>query len=110
MTGPADGPAVLPLHGWSYDIHAFVDVAPRLATAGYRVLVPQLRGFGTTRFLEEAAVRNGEQAALAVDAVAFLDSVGATTAVVAGFDWGASISAGLPAVAGSDGTVGTPRK
>jgi pimeloyl-ACP methyl ester carboxylesterase len=88
-TGPADGPTALLLHGWPYDIHAFADVAPRLATAGYRVLAPYLRGFGTTRFLDEAAVRNGEQAALAVDAVAFLDSVGATTAVVAGFDWGA---------------------
>jgi pimeloyl-ACP methyl ester carboxylesterase len=88
-TGPADGPTALLLHGWPYDIHAFADVAPRLATAGYRVLAPYLRGFGTTRFLDEGTVRNGEQAALAVDAVAFLDSVGATTAVVAGFDWGA---------------------
>jgi pimeloyl-ACP methyl ester carboxylesterase len=87
--GPADGPVALLLHGWPYDIHAFSEVAPRLADAGYRVLAPYLRGFGTTRFLDEAAARNGEQAALAMDAVAFLDSVGASTAVVAGFDWGA---------------------
>jgi pimeloyl-ACP methyl ester carboxylesterase len=87
--GPADGPAALLLHGWPYDIHAFTDVVPRLAAAGYRVLVPYLRGYGTTRFLDDAAFRNGEQAALAVDAVAFLDAVGATTAAVAGFDWGA---------------------
>lgn len=87
--GPADGPAVLLLHGWPYDIHAFDDVAPRLADAGHRVLMPYLRGFGTTRFLDDGAVRNGEQAALAVDAAAFLDAVGAETAIVAGFDWGA---------------------
>jgi pimeloyl-ACP methyl ester carboxylesterase len=87
--GPADGPAALLLHGWPYDIHAFTDVVPRLATAGYRALVPYLRGYGTTRFFDDDAIRNGEQAALAVDAVAFLNAVGATTAVVAGFDWGA---------------------
>jgi len=87
--GPAGGPAALLLHGWPYDIHAFTDVVPRLADAGYRVLVPYLRGFGTTRFLDETDVRNGEQAALAVDAIAFLDAVGVGTAVVAGFDWGA---------------------
>ena len=87
--GPADGPAVLLLHGWPYDIHAFVEVVPQLSAAGYRVLVPHLRGYGTTRFLDDATVRNGEPAALAVDAVAFLDAVGASTAIVAGFDWGA---------------------
>ena len=87
--GPAGGPAALLLHGWPYDIHAFTDVVPRLADAGYRVLVPYLRGFGTTRFLDETDVRNGEQAALAVDAIAFLDAMGVGTAVVAGFDWGA---------------------
>lgn len=87
--GPADGAAVLLLHGWPYDVHAFADVTPRLAAAGYRVLVPYLRGFGSTRFLDDAAMRNGQQAALARDAVDFLDAVGATTAVVAGFDWGA---------------------
>ena len=87
--GPVNGPAVLLLHGWPYDIHAFDEVVPRLAAAGHRVLVPSLRGFGTTRFLDDATVRNGEQAALAVDAVDFLDAVGAPTAIVAGFDWGA---------------------
>jgi len=87
--GPADGPAVLLLHGWPYDIHAFVEVAPRLAAAGHRVLIPHVRGFGTTRLLDDSAPRNGEQAALAVDALDFLDAVGASTAVAAGFDWGA---------------------
>ena len=96
--GPADGPAALLLHGWPYDIHAFTDVVPRLAAAGYRVLVPYLRGYGTTRFLDDAALRNGEQAALAVDAIAFLDAVGATTAVVAGFDWGARTACILAAL------------
>ena len=96
--GPADGPAALLLHGWPYDIHAFTDVVPRLAAAGYRVLVPYLRGYGTTRFLDDAALRNGEQAALAVDAIAFLDAVGAATAVVAGFDWGARTACILAAL------------
>jgi pimeloyl-ACP methyl ester carboxylesterase len=96
--GPADGPAALLLHGWPYDIHAFVNVAPRLAAAGYRVLVPYLRGFGTTRFLDDDDIRNGEQAALAVDAIAFLDAVGATTAIVAGFDWGARTACILAAL------------
>ncbi len=96
--GPPDGPVALLLHGWPYDIHAFADVVPRLADAGYRVLVPHLRGYGTTRFLDDAAVRNGEQAALGVDAIAFLDAVGATTAVVAGFDWGARTACILAAL------------
>lgn len=96
--GPPDGPVALLLHGWPYDIHAFVDVVPRLAEAGYRVLVPHLRGFGTTRFLDDAAVRNGEQAALAVDMIAFLDAMGASTAVVAGFDWGARTACILAAL------------
>jgi pimeloyl-ACP methyl ester carboxylesterase len=77
---------------------AFTDVVPRLADAGYRVLVPYLRGFGTTRFLDETDVRNGEQAALAVDAIAFLDAVGVGTAVVAGFDWGARTAGILAAL------------
>src|SRR6476660_1263595 len=68
--GPAGGPAVILLHGWPYDIHSFVDVAPPLAKAGYRVIVPHLRGYGTTRFLSGDAIRNGEQAALAVDIMA----------------------------------------
>jgi pimeloyl-ACP methyl ester carboxylesterase len=87
--GPDDGSAVLLLHGWPYDIHSYGEVAPRLAATGYRVVVPYLRGFGTTRFLSEATVRNGEQAVLAVDALALMDALGIETAVVAGFDWGA---------------------
>jgi pimeloyl-ACP methyl ester carboxylesterase len=87
--GPADGPAILLLHGWPYDIHSYEEVTPRLTAAGYRVIVPYLRGYGTTRFLSGETVRNGEQAALAVDTVALLDALGIETAVVAGFDWGA---------------------
>ena len=87
--GPDDGPTVLLLHGWPYDIHSYGEVAPRLAATGYRVVVPYLRGFGTTRFLSGATARNGEQAVLAVDALALLDALGIETAVIAGFDWGA---------------------
>ena len=83
------GPAVLLLHGWPYDIHTYVDVAPVLAAEGYRVIVPYLRGYGTTRFLSDETFRNGEQAALAVDVIAFLDALGIDTAIVAGCDWGA---------------------
>jgi pimeloyl-ACP methyl ester carboxylesterase len=90
--GPADAPAVLLLHGWPYDIHSFVDVVPRLVAAGRRVVVPYLRGFGTTRFRSDTAVRNGEQAALAADAIALLDALGIDRAVVGGFDWGARTS------------------
>jgi pimeloyl-ACP methyl ester carboxylesterase len=87
--GPADGPAVLLLHGWPYDIHSFVEVAPRLASAGYRVIVPHLRGHGTTRFLSNDAVRNGQPSALALDAVSLLDALKIQQAILAGFDWGA---------------------
>jgi pimeloyl-ACP methyl ester carboxylesterase len=87
--GPADGSAILLLHGWPYDIHSYEEVTPRLAAAGYRVIVPFARGYGTTRFLSDAAVRNGEQAALALDIVALMDALGIETAIVAGFDWGA---------------------
>jgi pimeloyl-ACP methyl ester carboxylesterase len=87
--GPADGPAVLLLHGWPYDIHSYVDVAPALAAAGYRVIVPYLRGYGSTRFRSGETARNGEQAALALDAIAFLDALEIHKAIVAGFDWGA---------------------
>jgi pimeloyl-ACP methyl ester carboxylesterase len=87
--GPADGPAVVLLHGWPYDIHSFVDVAPMLASAGCRVVVPYLRGFGSTRFLSDETFRNGEQAALALDVIAFLDALVIESAIVAGFDWGA---------------------
>jgi pimeloyl-ACP methyl ester carboxylesterase len=86
--GPDDGPPVLLLHGWPYDIHSYGEVVPRLAATGYRVVVPYLRGFGTTRFLSGATARNGEQAVLAVDALALMDALGIETAVVAGFDWG----------------------
>jgi len=87
--GRAGAPAVLLLHGWPYDIHSYVDVAPLLASAGYRAIVPYLRGYGTTRFLSNDSVRNGQQAALAVDVIALLDALGLDTAIVAGFDWGA---------------------
>ena len=87
--GPAAGQAVLLLHGWPYDIHSFAEVLPILAEAGYRVVVPHLRGYGSTRFLSDDTVRNGQQAALAVDAVAFMDALEIPNAIVAGFDWGA---------------------
>ena len=86
--GPTDGPAVLLLHGWPYDIHSYEEVTPRLAVAGYRVIVPYLRGYGTTRFLSETKLRNGEQAALALDTVALMDALGIEAAIIAGFDWG----------------------
>src|SRR5215468_6142868 len=87
--GPADGPPVILLHGWPYDIHSFVEVAPLLAKAGHRVIVPHLRGYGTTRFLANEAIRNGEPAALAVDIIALMDALKIEKAVVAGYDWGA---------------------
>jgi pimeloyl-ACP methyl ester carboxylesterase len=87
--GPADGPVVILLHGWPYDIHSFVDVAPLLAKAGHRVIVPHLRGYGSTRFLSGETMRNGEQAALAVDIIALMDVLNIDKAVVAAFDWGA---------------------
>jgi pimeloyl-ACP methyl ester carboxylesterase len=87
--GPADGRAVLLLHGWPYDIHSYAGVAPVLASAGYRVIVPYLRGYGTTRFLSKATFRNGQQSVLGVDAIALLDALGVGEAIIAGFDWGA---------------------
>ena len=87
--GPASGPAVILLHGWPYDIHAFVDVAPLLASAGYRAIVPFLRGYGTTRFLSADTPRNGQPSALASDIVAFMDALNIEKPVIAGFDWGA---------------------
>jgi len=87
--GPADGPVVVLLHGWPYDIHSYVEVVPLLAAAGYRAIVPYLRGFGTTRFLSDATFRNGEQAALAVDVIALMDALEIERAILAGFDWGA---------------------
>lgn len=87
--GPADGPAVILLHGWPYDIYAFVDVAPLLASAGFRVIVPYVRGYGTTRFLSGDAFRNGQPAALALDLIALMDALRIDKAILAGFDWGA---------------------
>jgi len=87
--GPADGPVVILLHGWPYDIYAFVDVAPLLAQAGFRVIAPWLRGYGTTRFLSAETPRNGQQGALATDIIALMDALKIDKAVVAGFDWGA---------------------
>jgi pimeloyl-ACP methyl ester carboxylesterase len=87
--GPADGRVVLLLHGWPYDIHTYVDVAPLLAAQGYRVIIPYLRGYGTTRFLRENTVRNGQPSVVAVDAVALMDALGIEQAVLAGCDWGA---------------------
>jgi pimeloyl-ACP methyl ester carboxylesterase len=87
--GPPGGRVVLLLHGWPYDIYSYADVAPPLAAAGYRVLVPYLRGYGTTRFLSGDTPRNGQQSALAVDAIALLDALGVGEAIVGGFDWGA---------------------
>jgi pimeloyl-ACP methyl ester carboxylesterase len=87
--GPADGPVVVLLHGWPYDIHAFVDVAPMLASARYRVIVPYLRGYGTTGFLSNDTARNGQQAVVAVDIVALMDALKIEKATLAGFDWGA---------------------
>ncbi|GLX23530.1 alpha/beta fold hydrolase [Streptomyces lavendulae] len=86
--GPEHGPVVVCLHGWPYDIHSFVDVAPLLADAGYRVIVPYLRGHGTTTFLSPATVRNAQQSAVAVDVIALMDALGIRQAVLAGFDWG----------------------
>ena len=87
--GPTDGPAVILLHGWPYDIHSYVDVTPLLASAGYRVIVPYLRGYGTTRFLSGETVRNGQQSVLAVDTIALMDALKIEKAAVAGCDWGA---------------------
>jgi pimeloyl-ACP methyl ester carboxylesterase len=87
--GPADGPAVILLHGWPYDIHSYADVAPLLASAGYRVIVPYLRGYGPTRFLSDETVRNGQQSVVAVDIVALIDALKIEKATVAGCDWGA---------------------
>ena len=87
--GPANGHPVILLHGWPYDIHSYVDVAPLLASAGYRVVVPYLRGYGTTRFLSSEMFRNGQPSALAADVIALLDALKIDKAIIAGFDWGA---------------------
>ena len=87
--GPANGPVVILLHGWPYDIYSFVDVAPVLASAGYRVIVPYLRGYGTTRFLSNDTFRNAQQAAVALDIIALMDALKIEKAVIGAFDWGA---------------------
>jgi pimeloyl-ACP methyl ester carboxylesterase len=87
--GPTSGPPVVLLHGWPYDIHSYVDVAPVLTSAGYRVIIPYLRGYGTTRFLSSDTLRNGQQAALASDVIALMDALAVDKAIFAGFDWGA---------------------
>lgn len=87
--GPANGRPVILLHGWPYDIYSYVDVVPLLALAGYRVIVPYLRGYGTTRFLSSETPRNGQQSAIAVDIIAFMDALKIEQAIIGGFDWGA---------------------
>ena len=84
--GPANGPAVILLHGWPYDIYSYVDVAPSLASAGYRVIVPYVRGYGTTHFLSSETFRNGQPSAIAVDTIAFMDALKVEKATLAGFD------------------------
>src|SRR5437899_4132726 len=88
-TGPADGPPVILLHGWPYDIYSFVDVAPLLASAGYRVIVPFVRGYGTTSFLSNETFRNAQQVAVALDIIALMDVLKIGKAVIGAFDWGA---------------------
>jgi len=87
--GPSDGTAVILLHGWPYDIHSYADVVPLLASAGYHVIVPYLRGYGTTRFLSDETLRNGQQSVLAVDIINLMDALKIKKAIIAGFDWGA---------------------
>jgi len=87
--GPANGRPVILLHGWPYDIHSYVDVAPLLAAKGYRLVVPYLRGYGTTGFLSSNTVRNGQQSAVAADAIALMDALRIEKAIIGGFDWGA---------------------
>ena len=93
--GPSTGPAVILLHGWPYDIHTYVDVAPLLAAAGYRVIVPHLRGYGSTRFLLPGTARNGQQSVLAADVIALMDALSIDTAIIGGCDWGAGLPASL---------------
>lgn len=96
--GPANGAPVILLHGWPYDIHSFVDVAPLLASAGHPVIVPHLRGYGTTRFRSDDTPRNGQQAALAVDIIALMDALKIERAIIAGYDWGARTAAIMAAL------------
>jgi pimeloyl-ACP methyl ester carboxylesterase len=87
--GPTDGPAVILLHGWPYDIHSYFEVAPLLAESRYRAIVPYLRGYGTTRFLSNETIRNGQQSVLALDIIALMDALGIEKAILGGYDWGA---------------------
>src|SRR3989442_10653144 len=87
--GNSSGPTVILMHGWPYDIHAFADVSPSLAAAGHRVIIPYLRGYGSTSFLSSETFRNGQASALALDAIALMDVLKIDSAIVAGFDWGA---------------------
>jgi len=96
--GPTNGPAVILLHGWPYDIYSFVDVAPLLAASGYRVIVPYLRGYGTTRFLSSETFRNGQQSVVALDIIALMDALTIDRAILAGFDWGARTAAVMAAL------------
>jgi pimeloyl-ACP methyl ester carboxylesterase len=97
-SGPPNGPPVILLHGWPYDIHSYVDVAPLLAAKGYRVIVPYLRGYGSTRFLSSDAVRNGQQAAIASDVIALMDALKLDSAIIGGFDWGARTAVAMAAL------------
>ena len=96
--GPAEGPAVVLLHGWPYDIHSYVDVAPLLAAAGYRVIVPYLRGYGSTRFLSDKTFRNGQQSVVALDVIALMDALKIKKATIGGYDWGARTAAIIAAL------------
>lgn len=96
--GPADGPVVMLLHGWPYDIHSYVEVAPPLAAAGYRVIVPHLRGHGTTRFLSSATQRTGQQSAVGWDIITLMNALKITEATIAGYDWGARTAAVIAAL------------
>ena len=87
--GPANGTPVILLHGWPYDIYSFVDVVPILASAGYHVLVPYVRGYGSTRFLSDDTFRNGQPTVVALDVINFMDALKIDKAIIAGFDWGA---------------------
>jgi pimeloyl-ACP methyl ester carboxylesterase len=87
--GPSDGPVVILLHGWPYDIYSYAEVTTQLASAGYRVIVPYLRGYGTTRFLSNDTLRNGQQSVLAIDIIALMDALKIPQAIIGGFDWGA---------------------
>jgi pimeloyl-ACP methyl ester carboxylesterase len=97
-SGPANGRAVMLLHGWPYDIYTYADVAPMLAAKGYRVIVPYLRGYGTTRFRSRDTVRNGQPAALALDVIALLDALKIEQAILGGCDWGARTAAVVAAL------------